>query len=112
MTPERLPCGNLLVARTRGRRCFRCRGVSSVVCLVAETDMRLLSLAGVTAMIFGLSVASVRAAEVEAAKLGQKIDSVTLVDRAGKKSSLPDVAGPKATVFVFMSFECPISTSY
>ncbi len=74
--------------------------------------MRLMSLAGVAGMILGLSNLSAQAAEIDAAKLGQKIDSVTLVDRAGKKNSAHDVAGSKATVFIFMSFECPISTSY
>jgi peroxiredoxin len=74
--------------------------------------MRLVSFAVVAASVFGLSAQSAWAAEVEAAKLGQKITDVTLVDHAGKKTSLHDLAGSKATVVVFLSFECPISTSY
>src|ERR1700728_2841567 len=47
-----------------------------------------------------------------AAKLGQKIGDVGFVDAAGKKITLDDLKGAKATVVVFLSFECPVSTSY
>jgi peroxiredoxin len=87
--------------------------------MVVEKNMRLLSFtavsfaaASVAATVVGLSSASASAEEIESAKLGQKISDVSLVDHAGKKQSLHDVAGAKATVFVFLSYECPISTSY
>jgi peroxiredoxin len=47
-----------------------------------------------------------------AAKLGQKIGDVGFVDAAGKKITLDELKGAKATVVVFLSFECPVSTSY
>jgi mono/diheme cytochrome c family protein/peroxiredoxin len=46
------------------------------------------------------------------AKLGQKIDNVRFQDAAGKASALGDLKGTKATVVVFLSFDCPVSTSY
>ncbi len=54
-----------------------------------------------------------RAADaLTAAKLGQKIGDVGFVDAAGKKVTLDELKGAKATVVVFLSFECPVSTSY
>jgi peroxiredoxin len=46
------------------------------------------------------------------AKLGKKIDNVTLKDSAGKSLALHDIRDKKAVVVVFLSFECPVSTSY
>jgi peroxiredoxin len=46
------------------------------------------------------------------AQLNQKIANVTLKDAAGKTTSLHDLKGKKATVVVFLSFDCPVSTSY
>jgi peroxiredoxin/cytochrome c553 len=45
-------------------------------------------------------------------KLNKKIDNVTLKDAAGKPCSLYDLKDKKAIVVVFLSFECPVSTSY
>lgn len=45
-------------------------------------------------------------------KLNKKIDNVTLHDKAGKPRSLYDLKDKKAIVVVFLSFECPVSTSY
>jgi peroxiredoxin/mono/diheme cytochrome c family protein len=47
-----------------------------------------------------------------AAGLGKKIDNFTLKDAAGKPWSLGDARDRKATVVVFLSFECPVSNSY
>ncbi len=56
---------------------------------------------------------SVRAgSDVVVAKLNKKIDNVTLHDAAGQARSLYDLQDKKAIVVVFLSFECPVSTSY
>src|SRR5689334_7787997 len=44
--------------------------------------------------------------------LGTKVNAFTLRDAAGKPWSLRDARGHKATVVVFLSFECPVSNSY
>src|SRR5262245_53512116 len=46
------------------------------------------------------------------AKINKKIDNVSFTDAAGKKVSLYDLQDKKAVVVVFLSFECPVSTSY
>jgi peroxiredoxin len=46
------------------------------------------------------------------AKLGQKIDNVTFQQTGGKTVTLQDLQGKKATIVVFLSFECPVSKSY
>ena len=46
------------------------------------------------------------------ARLGKKIANVTLTDAAGKPVSLHDLKDSKAIVIVFLSFDCPVSTSY
>jgi peroxiredoxin len=74
--------------------------------------MRSISLVGVAALVAGLLNGAAWATDLGAAKLGQKIADVTLADRAGKKVALYDLQGKKAIVVVFLSFECPISTSY
>jgi peroxiredoxin len=45
-------------------------------------------------------------------KLNKKIDNITLHDKAGHPRSLYDVKDKKAIVVVFLSFDCPVSTSY
>ncbi|MHB1423951.1 MAG: redoxin domain-containing protein [Gemmataceae bacterium] len=45
-------------------------------------------------------------------KLNKKIDNITLKDAAGKPRSLYDLKDKKAIVVVFLSFDCPVSTSY
>ena len=81
--------------------------------------MRLFSFAAFAALslgllsgALGLLSGSAWATDVAAAKLGQKVADITLADHAGKKVPLHELAGAKATVVVFVSFECPISTSY
>jgi peroxiredoxin/mono/diheme cytochrome c family protein len=44
--------------------------------------------------------------------LGTKVNAFTLRDAAGKPWSLRDAGKHKATVVVFLSFECPVSNSY
>lgn len=65
------------------------------------------------AVCAGLALAG-RAAADEPAKtnLGKKIPNVTFRDAAGKATSLYDLKGRKAIVVVFLSFDCPVSTSY
>ena len=70
------------------------------------------SFAAVAATVVGLLSAPAGAEEIESAKLGQKMSDVSLIDHTGKKATVHDLAGTKATVFVFLSYECPISTSY
>jgi len=49
---------------------------------------------------------------VSMAKLGKKIEPLALKDATGKPFSLAQLNDKKAVVVVFLSFECPISTSY
>lgn len=65
-------------------------GLISVVCLV------------------GLNMASA----VEPAAPGQPIDRVTLTSIQGKSLTVAPEPGKKAAVIVFLSFNCPVSTSY
>src|SRR5262249_52746159 len=44
--------------------------------------------------------------------LNKKIDNVHLADAAGASPELYDLKDKKAVVIVFLSFECPVSTSY
>jgi peroxiredoxin len=74
--------------------------------------MRLTSMLAGAALVFALSGAPSRADSLVGAKLGQKIEDVSFVDASGKKLALADLKGAKATVVVFLSFECPVSTSY
>src|SRR5947209_1306523 len=46
------------------------------------------------------------------AKLGRRIDNVTWHDAAGKALALTDLHDGPAVVVVFLSFDCPVSTSY
>jgi peroxiredoxin/cytochrome c553 len=50
--------------------------------------------------------------DVVADKLNKKIDNITLKNAAGKPWSLYDLKDKKAIVVVFLSFDCPVSTSY
>jgi len=46
------------------------------------------------------------------AQVGKKIDNVKFTDITGKTFALYDLKDKKAIVLVFLSFECPVSTSY
>ncbi len=46
------------------------------------------------------------------ANVGKKIANVTFKDAVGKATALHDLKGKKAVVLVFLSFDCPVSTSY
>ena len=46
------------------------------------------------------------------AELGEKVPNLIFHDEAGKAFSLYDVKDRKAIVIVFLSFDCPVSTSY
>jgi peroxiredoxin len=63
---------------------------------------------------FAVSALPLRADDQKpsAAKLGQKIDDIGFKDAAGKAITLAGLQGKKATVVVFLSFDCPVSTSY
>src|SRR5271170_6654788 len=74
--------------------------------------MRLTSIAVGAALMFAGQSTPSRGEALPAAKLGQKIGDVGFVDAAGKKMTLGDLQGTKATVVVFLSFDCPVSTSY
>src|SRR5580704_17161125 len=77
-----------------------------------EIRMRLTWMLVGAALIFGLCCGSSRGETLTSAKLAQKIGDVSFSDAAGKKRTLDDLKGTKATVVVFLSFECPVSTSY
>jgi thiol-disulfide isomerase/thioredoxin len=60
-----------------------------------------------------LSVTAARADKgPSTAKLGSKIERVYFKDASGKTIALDALKGKKATVVVFLSFECPVSSSY
>ncbi|MGE3314062.1 MAG: redoxin domain-containing protein [Planctomycetaceae bacterium] len=63
-------------------------------------------------LMLGSIASAATADEPAAAKLGQKIAEVKLKDADGKEVSLFDVKDRKAVVVLFLSFECPVSTSY
>src|SRR5262245_57152226 len=64
-------------------------------------------------LLTGLGTSTVRGDEASpAAKLGKQIDHLTLLDAAAKPWSLHSLKDAKAVVVVFLSFECPVSTSY
>lgn len=46
------------------------------------------------------------------AMLGKRIDDFRLADLEGQRWSLQALAGKRATVLVFLSFECPVSAGY
>lgn len=50
--------------------------------------------------------------DVADAKLNKKIGNITLKDAEGKSYSFYDLKDKKAVVVVFLSFDCPVSTSY
>ena len=71
------------------------------------------SLLPILTVLIVLIGASLRAdSDVVVDKLNKKIDNITLKDAAGKPRSLYDLKDKKAVVVVFLSFECPVSTSY
>lgn len=44
--------------------------------------------------------------------IGQSINNFKLADPAGKRRALRSLGGKKATVLVFLSFDCPVSAGY
>ncbi len=66
------------------------------------------------ALVLGLlaSVPASAAPKPSTDKLGKKIDNVTFPAASGKPLALYDFKGKKAVVVVFLSFDCPVSTSY
>ena len=64
-------------------------------------------------LLAGLALAGVTVADTDNSsdKLGLKIEP-TLIDAAGKTVPLASIKGDKATVVVFLSFDCPNSNSY
>src|SRR5579864_2827123 len=71
------------------------------------------SLLSIVAVLIGSSGAPLRAGpDMVVDKLNKKIDNFALSDAEGKTWSLHDHKDKKAIVIVFLSFECPVSTSY
>lgn len=67
--------------------------------------------AAALALLFLASAASADDAPSQA-RLGKKIANVTLTDVAEKPFALHDLKDRKAIVVVFLSFECPVASSY
>ncbi len=63
-------------------------------------------------LIVGAGSAVYAASDAVVDKLNKKIDNVTLHDAAGDPHSLYDLKDKKAVVVTFLSFDCPVSTSY
>lgn len=68
-------------------------------------------LGGALAALIALA-APVAAEELVTDKLGKKIEAVTFSGFDGQAIALASAQGKKATVVVFLSFECPVSNSY
>src|SRR2546426_10646163 len=65
------------------------------------------------AVVGGLAAGQIRAEPAPStAKLNKKIDNIRFTDAAGKSVALYDFTDKKAVVVAFLSFECPVSTSY
>lgn len=64
------------------------------------------------AMIVAMAVGQVALAEDAERGIGKSFGSAPLTSVDGKSIRLNDVKGPKATVVVFFSFDCPVATSY
>ena len=62
--------------------------------------------------LVGIPLRPVQATEASKAKLGEKIPNLAFKDVEGKIHRLHDQKDKKAIVLVFLSFECPVSTSY
>jgi peroxiredoxin len=74
---------------------------------------RLLSRSLLSLALIALAGASARADDdLVLDKLNKKIDNFTLKSADGKPVSLHGLKGKKSVVVVFLSFECPVSTSY
>ncbi|HWG47723.1 MAG TPA: redoxin domain-containing protein [Gemmataceae bacterium] len=72
-----------------------------------------LLLAVVPIALFTLTDSFARAdSDMVVDKLNKKIDNIKLKDAHGKQVSLYDLKDKKAVVVLFLSFECPVSTSY
>jgi peroxiredoxin len=71
---------------------------------------RILPFLAVPILVAGLARGP--AEEAPAGRLGQKIANVTFRTAAGKPLALADFTGKKAVVVVFLSFECPVASSY
>ena len=67
---------------------------------------------GVVAAILWLNSPVCADPEPVRAKLGEKIPNLTFKDDKGKTYRLYELENKKAIVFVFLSFECPVSNSY
>jgi hypothetical protein len=65
-------------------------------------------------MVVGLLLCSGGRADSDpsAARLSKKIDNIRFTDATGKPFALYDFKDRKAIVVVFLSFDCPVSTSY
>lgn len=63
-------------------------------------------------LCLGLLEGNPVAAEPSQAMLGQKVADISFPTPDGKKTSWHELKGKKATVIVFLSFECPVSNSY
>src|SRR5262245_42175290 len=74
----------------------------------------LLVLAGTLAWFNGSTHTPATAADPPPStdKLNKEIDNVKLTAADGKAHAIKDHAGKKATVVVFLSFDCPVSNSY
>jgi peroxiredoxin len=80
---------------------------------MARVSVRCFGLAaGVAFAVLVLTGPNRVANPASAARLGKKIANVTLSDTTGRNVILYDLRDKKAIVVVFLSFECPVSTSY
>ena len=64
------------------------------------------------ALFLALPGAGVASDEPSVEKLNKSITGVTLTAADGKAAQLADLRGTKATVVVFLSFDCPVAASY
>lgn len=78
------------------------------LCLIALTGTATAQ-CGIGAGSGGGSMGSMRTSATE---IGQLVADFTLSDTSGRKRSLASLKGEKATVFIFISTQCPVSNGY
>src|SRR5262245_8451925 len=79
---------------------------------VLVRGFRMIRSLATAAALFAVALTAFADKPVSAPLSGQKLPAVSLTNTDGKPVPLADVRGKVATVLVFVSFECPVSTYY
>jgi peroxiredoxin len=87
-------------------------GISDLKTLIrlGEHNMRFRTLVGST--LLALAFVSALHSQADAKGIGRKLDNVRLRGLDGSATSLHDLKEKQAVVVIFLSFDCPVCTSY